>query len=299
MYLSIVSTLFKSAPYLTAFYERCKETACSITEDFEIILVNDGSPDHSLQIVEDLASKDPRIVVIDLSRNFGHHAALRYGLTKAKGEWVFLIDSDLEESPEWLADFMKAKERDADVVYGVQERRKGKWFERISGSLYYSISGAISEYPIPKNVVTARLMSKEYVKAVLQYPEKDIELWVLFAYVGFQQQAVKVRKGDKGISAYSLGKKVSMLFSSITSSSNAPLYGLFFTSIIMWGVSFLFFAYYFFSKNDPAFLLSFFGLGISTVCVFIGIGAVYLAKILKEVKNRPFAIEKSRNENRG
>ena len=141
MKLSIVSTLYQSAPYVVEFHKRASAVATGlVNEDYEIILVNDGSPDESLDEAVNLAKIDTRVTVVDLSRNFGHHQAMFAGLTYARGERVFLIDSDLEEEPEWLIEFVATLEKeDVDVVYGVQQTRKGGWFERWSGNFYYSI----------------------------------------------------------------------------------------------------------------------------------------------------------------
>src|SRR5215203_27557 len=105
MMLSIVTTLYNSAPYLDEFYDRIGAAAKQITPDYEIILVNDGSPDNSLDIALSLHRKDKRVRLIDLSRNFGHHKAIMTGLAHARGNLVFLLDSDLEEEPELLLIF--------------------------------------------------------------------------------------------------------------------------------------------------------------------------------------------------
>lgn len=135
--LSIVSTLYQSASHINEFHQRVTTVAKLIAdEDYEIILVNDGSPDESLNLSLSLAKDDPHLVVVDLSRNFGHHKAMMTGLIYSRGELVFLIDSDLEEQPEWLLQFYgEMKRLVSDVIYGVQTRRKGRIFERLSGRL--------------------------------------------------------------------------------------------------------------------------------------------------------------------
>ncbi len=126
MKLSVVSTLYRSSAFVEEFHHRVRSAAERVTDDFEIILVDDGSPDDSLAKAVALCTRDPRLRVLELSRNFGHHRAIMTGLTEARGELVFLIDSDLEEPPEALLPFLEALERqEADVVYGVQEGRKG------------------------------------------------------------------------------------------------------------------------------------------------------------------------------
>ena len=141
MKLSIVSTLYGSAAYINEFYERSLLVARELVgEDFEIIFVNDGSPDNSLEIGLSLMEQDEKIKIIDLSRNFGHHKAMMLGLEHAQGKKIFLIDIDLEEQPEWLVSFNSLMlSEDADVVYGVQASRKGNFFERMSGYFFYRL----------------------------------------------------------------------------------------------------------------------------------------------------------------
>lgn len=142
MKLSIVATLYRTAPHLAEFHQRCTTVAQALAgQDYEIVLVNDGSPDDSLQQALQLADHDPHLVVADLSRNFGHHRAMMTGLTLARGDLVFLLDSDLEEEPEYLPAFHQQMQRQAcDVVYGVQQTRKGGWFERVSGDGFWKHS---------------------------------------------------------------------------------------------------------------------------------------------------------------
>jgi len=129
MKLSIVATLYQSAPYIAEFHQRASAAAEKLVGDeYEIVLVNDGSPDRSLDIAVKLTEQDSHVVVIDLSRNFGHHKAMMTGLEHARGERIFLLDSDLEEEPEWLLTFAEQMSEDnRDVVYGVQESRKGNF----------------------------------------------------------------------------------------------------------------------------------------------------------------------------
>src|SRR5689334_15132160 len=138
MKLSVVTTLYKSAPYLQEFYERATRAATALTDDYELLFVNDGSPDDVCERAIALHRGDVHVRVLDLSRNFGHHKAMMTGLQHARGDLIFLLDVDLEEQPEWLAEFYATlKQTGADSVYGVQSRRKGGWFERVAGNVYY------------------------------------------------------------------------------------------------------------------------------------------------------------------
>ncbi len=142
MKLSVVTTLYQSALYLPEFHKRIVDAAADISSDFEVIYVNDGSPDDSLAISINIAQLDPRVVVVDLARNFGQHKAIMTGLKYARGELVFLIDSDLEEAPELISDFSACMTRiECDVVFGVQKRRKGAAFERMSGAAFLAVGG--------------------------------------------------------------------------------------------------------------------------------------------------------------
>lgn len=138
MKLSIVATLYRSERYLIDFHDRVCATAESLVgEDFEIILVDDGSPDGSLALALELQMRNPRVQVIELSRNFGHHAAIVAGLAHARGEQIFLLDCDLEEQPEWLPLFFEKLEASgADVVFGVQQERVASFWTNRFGELF-------------------------------------------------------------------------------------------------------------------------------------------------------------------
>src|SRR5258707_791751 len=147
--LSIVATLFNSEPYVEEFCRRASAAAQAFAGAYEIILV------------------------IDLSRNFGHHKAMMTGLAHAAGELIFLIDSDLEEDPGWLPVFYETLERErADVAYGVQRRRKGSIVERLTGAVYYATFNAMLDDPLPRNVMTARLMTARYVSQLVRHRDR-------------------------------------------------------------------------------------------------------------------------------
>ena len=126
-------------------------------------MVDDGSPDNSLQIAIELTHTHKSLKVIELSRNFGHHQAMTAGLAESKGEYVFLIDSDLEEEPEWLIDFPqeKMKSENADVVFGQQKRRKGTIVEKLTGWCWYKFYNFIANINHPENITSARLMRRK------------------------------------------------------------------------------------------------------------------------------------------
>ena len=195
MKLSIVATLYCSAPELPEFYRRCVAAAKEVTDDLEIILVDDGSPDDSLAVALSLQASDHRVVVVELARNFGHHKAMMTGLAHSAGDLVFLIDSDLEEPPEALTAFhAKLTDGGWDVVYGIQRERRGSPFERLTGRAFYAIMDALSDRSIPRDLITARLMRRDYVAALIAHQDRSFQISHLWALTGFRQAALEVEK---------------------------------------------------------------------------------------------------------
>lgn len=299
MKLSIVATLYLSAPYINEFHQRASETARQLVgDDYEIILVNDGSPDNSLDLAVQVTQSDTHVVVVDLSRNFGHHKAMMVGLEHSCGERVFLIDSDLEEDPEWLIRFSEqmATEK-SDVVYGVQNERKGGWFERWSGSMFYLVFNWLSHIDHPRNIVTARLMTRRYVNALLSHRERELVISCIWVITGFKQCSQVVKKHMTSSSTYSLFKKISHFVNAITSFSEAPLKMIFFCGVLVFSAAILYASILIvnrFFMSQPvdgwtSIMVSIWVIG-GMVISFLGIIGIYLAKIFTETKQRPYAI---------
>jgi putative glycosyltransferase len=300
MNLSIVTTLYCSAPHLEEFYARLCAAAERVTANLEIILVNDGSPDDSLEKAILLYRNDKRLKVIDLSRNFGHHKAMMTGLAHSSGDLVFLVDSDLEEEPELLETFyLRLKETNADVVFGVQQKRKGGLFERVGGAIFYKIFNVLSADPIPRNAITARLMSRKYVKALLEYREREMMIAGLWALTGYKQVPQPVRKSQRSGSTYTFRRKVGHLVNAITSFSSKPLEMIFYL-----GCAILFLAtiaalvlvirrllFGTLLLGWPSLIVSIWLLGGLTIFC-LGVIGIYLSKIFIEVKQRPYTIVK-------
>ncbi len=298
MKLSIVATLYRSAPYLDEFHQRASTAAADIDPDYEILLVDDGSPDESANLAKALVRRDPRVRLVELSRNFGHHKAILTGLRLARGDLVFLIDSDLEEPPELLADFaQELAATGADVVYGVQRTRKGGWFERASGALFYRAFRWLGQCQVPANLVTARLMKRDYVRALVRHRDREVFLAGLWVITGFHQVPLEVNKASKGTTTYTLARKLSVLVNAITSFSNRPLAAIFHLGCLVLAVSttaaacLLIRRLFFDTMLDgwPSLILSVWFLGgLTLFCQ--GIIAIYLAKVFSEVKRRPYTI---------
>ena len=299
MKLSIVSTLYKSRSTLPSFCDRMTRSAESFCgHDFELILVDDGSPDDSLNIALDLQSLYPQLRVVELSRNFGHHPAMMTGLAQAVGDLVFLIDCDLEESPEWLLDFVRIlKTNECDVVYGVQRNRKGGMFEKTSGALFYRLFSYITGIDVPMNQVTARLMTLDYVRSLVSHREREIFIAGLWSITGFRQFPTLVDKLSSSPTTYSFAHKVSLFLNSITAFSQAPLVFIFklglCISLLSLGFAlWLVIRWFLFDKplvGWTSIMASVWLLG-GMIISFIGVIGIYLSKIYTETKRRPYAI---------
>jgi putative glycosyltransferase len=298
MKLSIVATLYQSSAYIDEFCRRVGAAARQLVgEDYEIVLVNDGSPDNSLDVAVQLTLNDSHVVVVDLSRNFGHHKAMMTGLSAASGERVFLIDSDLEEEPEWLTSFAAQMEADAsDVVYGVQAERRGGIVEQVSGTLFYKLFRTLTGIVQPSNIVTARLMTRRYVDGLLMHEERELNIGGLWVITGFRQSQQVVRKHATSPTTYSLSRKFSHLVNAITSFSSLPLVFTFYSGLLI-SASALLFIVYLSLRNllgapPPGYtsIVASIWLFSGLIVFFLGVQGIYIAKIFSEVKRRPYTI---------
>lgn len=302
MKLSVVSTLYKSAPFIREFHARAARVAEELAgDDYEIVLVNDGSPDDSLAVALELLREDKHVVVVDLSRNFGHHKAMMTGLEQSKGDLVFLIDVDLEEEPEYLPGFArKLAEENADVVYGVQENRKGGWFERWSGAIFYAVFDRLTYIEHPRNPLTMRLMTRRYVDALLTFREHEMVISCLWVITGFKQCMQVVKKHKRPGTSYSLAAKFNHMVNAVTSFSAAPLILIFYSGLAIFCLSLLYSLYILYMRvvsfrpvdGWTSLIVSVWLLG-GLIILFLGVIGIYLSKVFAETKRRPLSIIKT------
>lgn len=298
MKLSIVTTLYKSEATVAEFIRRASATARTITEDYEIVIVDDGSPDGALAIAIALASQDPHLKVLELSRNFGHHKALMTGLEHASGSYCFLIDSDLEEAPELLTEFWsKLHGEDKDVVYGFQTNRPGTLVRRMAAALAYRIFDWLLSVQIPTNHMTVRLMRRAYVDSLLLHRETQIVIGGLWVITGYRQLGIPVTKRNKGATTYPFLRSWQIFLDSVTNFSATPLVAIFYVGLLISAAAGLF-------TFSLLLRWAFGGVGVAgwvsvmlsvwllggLAILFIGVVGLYLSKIFVETKNRPLTI---------
>ena len=226
--LSIVVPCFNEEACLSALHERLSAAARkAVGEDYEIVLVNDGSRDGSWAIMSQLAVQDPNLVAVNLSRNHGHQLALTAGLDLCRGETVLIIDADLQDPPEILPAMLEAMgSEQADVVYGVRRSRRGDTaFKRATAHGFYRLLSRATEVEIPVDTGDFRLMSRRALDALLAMPEQARFIRGMVAWIGFKQVPFPYDREERfaGHTKYPLKKMLRFAFDALTGFSSAPL----------------------------------------------------------------------------
>ncbi|HKU17732.1 MAG TPA: glycosyltransferase family 2 protein [Candidatus Saccharimonadales bacterium] len=299
--LSVVTSVYRSERFLFTFIRETVEAIAKTgIRDYEIIFVDDGSPDQSRELLLQARAENPRIKLVDLSRNFGHHKAILAGLSYAKGQLTFVIDCDLEVRPAELQRFVDILQNTgADVVYSVQEKRKGAAIERIGGAVFWHIFNRLSDTTVPENVLSERLMSRRYVDALLSLGDRNVFLGGMMYWAGFRQIGITVKKGIRdGASTYSLRKRLSLLLEAVTSFSTVPL-----KLVLLLGLAVTFLATVAGTVllvrkllHPNAVLAGFTSIMLVTigmagvVITVLGIVGLYIARIYTQTQNRPLFI---------
>ena len=226
--LSIVVPCFNEEPCLDTLYRRLTAAArSSAGEDYEIVLVNDGSRDASWAMMQRLADDDPKLVAVNLSRNHGHQLALTAGLDLCRGDVVLIIDADLQDPPELLADMLATMRREqADVVYGVRRSRSGETaFKRATAHGFYRLLARATDVNIPVDAGDFRLISRRALDALMAMPEQARFIRGMVAWIGFKQVPLVYNRDQRfaGETKYPLRKMIRFAFDAITGFSSAPL----------------------------------------------------------------------------
>jgi dolichol-phosphate mannosyltransferase len=226
--LSIVIPCYNEQECLAALHQRLTEAArVAVAEDYELVLVNDGSTDHTWAMMRDLVANDPRLVAVNLSRNHGHQLALTAGLDLCRGEKILIIDADLQDPPELLGDMLEVMRREgADVVYGVRSSRAGDTrFKRATAHVFYRMLARATEVDIPVDAGDFRLMSRRALDVFLSMPEQARFIRGMVAWIGFKQVPFTYQRDQRfgGETKYPLRKMVRFALDALTGFSSAPL----------------------------------------------------------------------------
>ncbi len=298
--ISIIAPMYNEEAAIDIFFAEMRKFLAECPYQYEIVCVNDGSKDNTLDILKKYAEEDNRIKVVSFSRNFGKERALYAGLKYSSGDAVIPIDVDLQNPPMTIKTFLAKWEEGYDIVYGVRENRKNEGrLRRFLSKKFYEFYNLISEQKAPYNAADFRLMDRKVVNAVLRIREKHLFMKGIFNWVGYKSCPVLYNHADRaaGNSKFNFWKLWNLALDGITGSSTLPL--------LVWtylggGIAFVSFviALFFLIKTilwgDPVqgfptlvILLLFFG-GIQLIA--LGIMGEYIGRIMIEVKNRPLYI---------
>jgi dolichol-phosphate mannosyltransferase len=225
--LSVVAPCFNEQDVLPEFERRlCKVCDSVLPGAYEIILVNDGSRDRTAEMIAEMVHRNPKIVGIDLSRNFGHQIALTAGLSFARGQRILVIDADLQDPPELLPDMLKLMDEGANIVYGKRVERHGESrFKLGTARLFYRILDRLTDFPIPLDTGDFRLMDRRTLLTFLSMPEQYRFIRGMIAWIGLKQVEIMYDRRERfaGETKYPFKKMVFFAIDAITGFSIAPL----------------------------------------------------------------------------
>jgi len=307
--ISVVVPMFNEISNIEDLFSRLVSVLTSVTDSFEIVCVNDGSSDGTMEKLLELKGNDPHFVFIDLARNFGKEIALTAGIDHAKGQAVIPIDSDLQDPPELITEFVEKWREGYEVVYAQRRTRKGETFFKLtSANLFYRALNKMTDIHIPPNTGDYRLLDRRVVEVLKQMPERSRFMKGLFAWVGFRQVAVQFDRDPRfsGETKWNYLKLWRLALDGITSFSSVPLK---FWSYMGMGIALSSFVYMlfllirttFFQVDVPGYasimvMILFLG-GIQLIG--IGILGEYIGRIFDEVKHRPMYVVKKHYSARG
>lgn len=305
MDISVVIPVFNEEKSLTVLYDRLVNTLADISNEYELIFVNDGSKDNSLEIIKSFAAKNAQVKYIDFSKNFGHQLAVFAGLEHAKGNAIVIIDADMQDPPELIKNLYEKLQQGYDVVYAQREHREGEsWHKLMTAKWFYRIINQLSDVTIPMDTGDFRIFSKRINDIIISMPERNKFLRGQIAWTGFNQTFILYKREERyaGNTNYSYSKMFSFAFDGITSFSNLPLRMATFFGFIVSLISFFFILYTLYQKyikhdtvqgwSSLMVSILFIG-GVQLIC--LGIIGEYLGRIMDNVKQRPLYIVRDTN----
>ena len=302
--ISIIIPCFNESENINNTYDRIKENVKKITENFELIFVDDGSTDNSFSKLFSLSNKDKNLKIIKLSRNFGHQNAIFAGLENASGDCIIIIDADLQDPPELFSVmFKKWKDENYQVVYGVRKKRKGNFFKLLLYSIYHRLFKLFSNLNNSNDLADFCLIDKKIKNYLISLKEKNIYFRGLRSWIGFKQTGIEYERENRnlGKSKYSIFKLYNLAINGITNFSTKPLSLILFLGFIIFSLSMFLILFYILQKifnfeflgvlpeQVPGFytlviILILFG-SFNLIC--LGLIGEYVGRLYEEAKSRP------------
>jgi dolichol-phosphate mannosyltransferase len=300
--LSVVVPCYNEEKVLPELHSRLT-TVCRtcLGDDYEIILVSDGSRDQTWPKIKALSVRDPHVVGVNLSRNFGHQLALTAGLSICRGVRILILDADLQDPPELLPDMLALADQGADVVYGQRRTRDGEtWFKKTSAALFYRLLRRMADIDIPVDSGDFRLMSRRAMEALQSMPEQYRFIRGMVTWVGYKQVALPYDRAERfaDVSKYSFRKMVFFSLDAITGFSTRPLRMAIYAGVALALLSIVMISFTFYSwmvgdvvAGWSSVMTVMLILGSANM-LFLGVIGEYLGRLFMEAKRRPlFVIE--------
>lgn len=298
--LSVVVPCYNEEPGLAELHQRLS-AACRncLGDDYEIVLINDGSKDDTWPVIRSLTDKDPHIVGVNLSRNHGHQLALTAGLSICRGERIFVIDADLQDPPELLNDMWALVDKGADVVYGQRKTRSGEtWFKKFSAACFYRLLQKMTDVNIPIDTGDFRLMTRRVLATLQSMPEHHRFIRGMVTWVGYKQVPICYDRAERfaGKTKYPFKKMMHFALDAITGFSTRPLRVASHAGAVLAVLSIFIFGYVlygWFQGKSVAGWASLMAVVLvlgSANMLFLGILGEYLGRLYMESKRRPLYI---------
>ena len=301
-HLSVVIPVYNESSLINELVKRVKSNLKLITEDYEVIIVDDGSWDNTWNSIENEAKSENRIKGIKFSRNFGHHYAITAGLHKSGGEWVVVMDGDLQDRPEVIPDLYKKAQQGFDVVFVSRQNRPEKLYYKIAQKIFYWILRALSGLDFDSRQANFSIISKKVVEAYKKFPENARFYGSTIKWLGFNRSFILADHGVRhsGKPSYTIRKRFKLASDIILSFSDRPLKFSIYLGLLLSVLSFLFMTvtiieaiFYGFSVSGWASIISVLLFSTGVILTVLGISSFYLAEVFREVKKRPlYIIEK-------
>ena len=297
--ISIVSPVYRGEKMVAELVRRNVESVSTITEDYEIILVNDASPDNSWDEIVKQCAANSKVKGVNLSRNFGQHFAITAGLHYAKGDWVVVMDCDLQDRPEEISNLYRKAMEGYDIVYARRACRKDGFMKRMSSKLYHGVFNWLSGLKSDSAIANFGIYKHCVIDEFNKMPERARSFPSLVQYLGFKDTAIDVEHASRaeGRSSYNLHKLLKLSFDVIVSNSNKPLRLAVGLGFGMAAVSFLLAVYNVIAKwvgiiRVPGYTTTLFSIWfVGGLILFVmGVIGLYLGKIFDQVKGRQLFI---------
>ena len=301
--ISIVSPVYRAEKMVNMLVDRIVQSVTTITEDYEIILVNDDSPDASWQMIEHECTKDKRVKGINLSRNFGQHYAITAGLKYAKGEWVVVMDCDLQDRPEEIPALYQKAMEGYDIVYARRVNRQDKGLKKLSSVLFHKVFDWLSGRKTDKTIANFGIYKQCVIAEYNRMPEHARSFPALVNYLGFRKETIDVQHAERaeGKSSYNVYKLLKLTFDVIISNSNKPLRMAVGLGFSMSMLSFLLALYNVVARlvgliSFPGYTTTVFSIWfVGGLLLFVlGIIGLYIGKIFDQVKGRQLFVVKDK-----